>query len=157
MWLTLAARLLRLYVGSPVPSVELSRLVQFIVGHYTPVWFRIRKNRSCSAGASNLYRSVELLRELPVDVQHTVRPVIQRNAFWAHPEQMLLGNVTDPDQSVRERAVSLIRTARQQETADVRGFSLPTVQFTASSYTDLITDQLERAPCDAAAAPVPSP
>ena len=33
--------------------------------------------------------------------------------FWAHPEQLLLGMVADPDQSVRELAVSLIQTARE--------------------------------------------
>ena len=48
-------------------------------------------------------------------------------AFCAHPEQLLLRLVADPDQSVRERAVSLIQTAKEQETAGVRAFSLLTV------------------------------
>lgn len=124
------------------PTSQLSCLVQFIVLHYLPMWMHIRQHWTCSSGACNLYRSVELLRDLPHDVQKSVRPVLQRNAFWAHPEQVLLGMVTDGDESVRRRAVQRIREARQQELANdtgkVRRFELPAVKFDASVYTEII-------------------
>ena len=46
--------------------------------------------------------------------------------------------------SVRERAVTLIRAARQAETADLRVFQLPAVNFGASHYAELINWNEER-------------
>ena len=137
-WLTLGARLLRLYVSTPSPSDNLRRLVQFLVVHYIPVWFTVKQHPSCTEGAKNLYRSVELLREMSQEIQEVVRPVLQRNAYWAHPEQLLLGMVADEDAETRLKAVRHIQVARQRQTDDVRQFSLPTLNFDASSYIELI-------------------
>ena len=46
----------------------------------------------CQRGL-NLMRSVELLRTLPTHLQDVIRPVVQRNAYWAHPEAVLLAMV----------------------------------------------------------------
>ena len=138
-WLTLGARVLWLYVSTPSPSYNLRRLVQFLVVHYIPVWFVVKRHASCTEGARNLHRSVELLRELPEDIQEVVRPVLQRNAYWAHAEQLLLGMVADDDTEIRVEAVRQIRAARQRETEDVRPFRLPALNFGASRYSELIS------------------
>ena len=137
-WLTLATRLLRLYISTEQPTGELRRLAGFIVGHYLPVWFAIRSNSSCVAGAKNLHRAVELLRQQPREIRRVVEAVMNRNAFWAHPEQLLLAMVADDEQPVREEAVRLIRSARQRQTEEVRRFDLPRLCFSAVRYTDLI-------------------
>ena len=137
-WLTLGARVLRLYISTPSPSDSLRRLVQFLVVHYIPVWFEVKQHSNCSEGPRNIYSSVELLRELPEDIQEVVRPVMQRNAYWAHPEQLLLGMVADNDAEIRLKAVRHIQAARQRETEDVRPFRLPKLDFSASSYSELI-------------------
>ena len=137
-WLTLAARLLCVYVSTEFPSAELKQLVQLAVAHYIPVWFTVRQNSDCSAGARNLHRSVELLRLLPQNIQTIVGPVLQRNAHWAHPEQLLLAMAADSSRETRERAVALIRAARLWETRDVRAFKLPVLNFRAEHYADLI-------------------
>ncbi|KAF0288495.1 hypothetical protein FJT64_013150 [Amphibalanus amphitrite] len=138
-WLTLATRLLRLYMATADPSRALRDLVQFVVCHYVPMWFYIRKNGSCDRGPQNLLRSVALLRELPQRSQTVIQPVIQRNGFWAHPEQILLAMVADEDRAVRERAVRLIRAARQHETEDsCRVFAVPAINFEATVYTELV-------------------
>ena len=41
-WLTLAARILSLYVFTVEPSDNLRTLARFIVTHYVPIWFQIR-------------------------------------------------------------------------------------------------------------------
>ena len=80
-WLTLAARILRLYVSTEAPSGELVHIVQYLVQHYVPTWFTIRRNSACTEGAKNVYRSIELLRGLPQHVQNIIRPVISRNGY----------------------------------------------------------------------------
>ena len=134
----MAARLLRVYVSAEAPTAELVQLVKFIVTQYVPVWFTVRQNSACKSGARNLYRSVELLRLLPPDIQAIVRPVLQRNGYWAHPEQLLLAMVSDDSRETREKAVTLIRAARLQVTEDVRSFELPDINFAAAGYMDLI-------------------
>ena len=138
-WLTLAARMLRLYVSTDHPSDELRMLVEFVVGHYFPVWCASKKNGTRTKGAQNLFRAVELLRVQPEVVQRVVRSVIQRNAYWAQPEQLLLAMVADEQQSVREEAVRMITAARQCEAGDeVRPFTIPALRFGAERYNDLI-------------------
>ena len=108
------------------------------MNHYIPMWFHIRANSTCTSGALNVMRSVELLRMLPTQLQDVIRPVVQRNAYWAHPEAVLLAMVADPDAVVRFRAVDAIRRCRQQPQEGVRPFKLPTINFAATHYTELL-------------------
>ena len=124
-WLTLAARLLRLYASTERPSAALHQVVEYLVGHYVPMWFQIRRNSSCAAGAKNVYRSVQLLRHLCDATRRLVEHVIARNAYWAHPEQVLLAMVTDDSRSAREEAVqcsssSTPESATRSETQERR-------------------------------------
>lgn len=138
-WLTLATRLLRVYIGSPSPTAELTELVEFLMGHYIPMWFHIRANSTCTNGALNVMRSIELMRKLPGRLQDIIRPVVQRNAYWAHPEAVLLAMVADPDAAVRTRAVERIQRCRiQQPQEGVRPFKLPAINFAATHYTELL-------------------
>ena len=148
-WLTLAARLLRLYASTERPSSALAQIAQFLVGHYVPMWFRIRRHSSCAAGAQNFLISVQLLRDLPDATRRLVEPVLARNSHWAHPEQVLLAMAADDDRSIREEAVRLIRGARERQRAEreaaeeeeveeVRPFHLPTVNFCATGISQLI-------------------
>ena len=113
-------------------------MVHYLVSHYVPAWFNIRENSSCVMGSRNLFRSVELLRDLPQYLQDVIKPVITRNGYWAHPEQVLLAMVADGDPRIRKEAVKLIRSARQVESREVRDFVLPSINFNASRYTELI-------------------
>ncbi|KAI6657811.1 hypothetical protein LOD99_553 [Oopsacas minuta] len=54
-WTTLANRLLRSYISTIHPTPELTRLVNFIVNYYAPVWFRIKSNPICTDGPKNIF------------------------------------------------------------------------------------------------------
>ena len=138
-WLTLAARLLRVYISTENPSSALKDLVQYVVGHYLPMWFAIRQKSSCGFGSRNLFRSIELLRQLAERTQATVRPVIQRNGYWAHPEQLLLAMVDDDDGVVREQAIHHISAAREKLIEELRVFAIPPINFEAVSYVNMIS------------------
>ncbi|KAF0310017.1 Protein BANP [Amphibalanus amphitrite] len=136
--LTLAARLLRVYIGTRSPTAELTELVEFLMGYYIPMWFHITANSACTSGALNVMRSIELLRKLPSGLHDVIGRMVQSNAYWAHPEAVLLAMVADPDAAVRARAVELIQRCRQQLQEEVRPFKLPKVNFAATHYTELL-------------------
>ena len=82
---------------------------------------------------------MQLLRALPQAVQEMIRPVVQRNAYWAHPEAVLLAMAADQDQQVRVRSMQAIQECRQRLCGGekVRPFVLPAVNFSAQSYPEL--------------------
>ena len=85
-----------------------------------------------------MMQSVKLLRTLPSRLQDFIRPVIQRNGYWCHPESVLLGMAADEDAQVRARAALAIQRCRQQPAeAVVRPFVIPTINFEASEFTEL--------------------
>ena len=46
--------------------------------------------------------------------------------------------VADEDPEPREEAVGLIRSARQVDSQEVRNFTIPSINFSATRYTELI-------------------
>lgn len=61
-WLTLACRLLRLYVSTEAPSAELLTLATFVMKVYVPQWFDIKRSSSCTYGARHVYKAIERSR-----------------------------------------------------------------------------------------------
>jgi hypothetical protein len=140
-WLTLANRLLRLYVSTLQPSRSLKRLVSFIVNYYAPCWFQIKSHSLCTDGSKNLFYQIQLSRNLPQEDIHIVQPVIARNAFFCHPENMLISMLADSDKDIRINAVNKILQCREKALSEintVRSFILPEVNFDALNYISMI-------------------
>ena len=127
---------------------------------------------------------VEYQQKLEPDLQEEVQKIMQRNAYFAHPEAILLSMLADSDHEVRAQAVNTILTIRMKSdqartdlsqeddgrgvdeededeeeppegddddafqldpsedhaisNSKVRKFFLPKVNFSATSYTELI-------------------
>lgn len=138
-WLTTANRILRLYVATRSPSDELKTIVTFIVTVYAPVWFEIKNAPSCKDGARHVHSTILKSRYLTNDLKKVVDPVIQRNAFFSHPENLLLAMITDERPHIRELALRRILKSRKQKcTRSVRSFSVPALNFEATDYVDMI-------------------
>ena len=61
-----------------------------------------------------------------------VEDSLRQNAMMAHPESILLGMLSDERREVRERAVQLIREARERRTVGpVRPFKCPVINSDA--------------------------
>ena len=45
------------------------------------------------------------MQMLPAQLQDGIMPLVQRNAYWVHPEAVLLAIVADSDIAVRAQAV----------------------------------------------------
>lgn len=138
-WLTKANRILRLYVSTEIPTNELKQLATFVVKVYAPIWFEIKLNPTCKDGARHFWKLVFYSRYLPQELKSVVDPVIKRNAFFAHPENLLLSMLSDEQKHVRELAARRILKAREpSESLQLRVFEVPKINVNASSYIDLI-------------------
>lgn len=102
------------------------------------MWFSIKTLPSCKDGPRHLFKLIKLSRYLPTTLKAVVDPVIQRNSYFAHPENLLLAMLTDPQQHIRELAVHRILKSRSATSKQLPLFQIPTINFNASSYFDLL-------------------
>ena len=57
-----------------------------------------------------------------------VKEVVQRNAFFAHPNQFLLAMCTDRNEAVRREAINKIRKLRDQYIPNTKDEAFPEVK-----------------------------
>jgi len=74
------------------------------------MWLEIKKRAWCTDGAIHLLQMIQLLQKLPPSIKAVVWPVVQRNAYWAPPENALLAMLADADHDNRETAIDIIKT-----------------------------------------------
>lgn len=139
-WVTTANRILRLYIGSDKPSENLIMLATYVVKVYAPMWFHIKSKPSCKDGAVHLWRAIKLSRYLPDTLKAVVDPVLQRNGFFGHPENILLAMISDSRKNIRELGLRRILKARKSSSPGVplRRFTIPKLNFSAADYVDLV-------------------
>ncbi|CAH1114862.1 unnamed protein product [Psylliodes chrysocephalus] len=144
-WLTTANRILRLYVASEQPSNKLKTIKEFILKVYAPVWFDIKVRSSCTEGSRHLFSLIRRSVYLPAAVKDVIDPVIQRHAFFAHPENILLSMLvnTDDRNPMRELALRRILKCRVNglQNRNIRQFKVPKLNFDSQDYTELINWQ----------------
>lgn len=150
-WLTSANRILRLYVSTLNPSENLKLLVNYVVKVYAPIWFLIKQNASFKDGAKHIFQLITYSRFLPENLRYVVNSVVERNAFFAHPENLLVSMLFDERDYIRELAFRRIIKAREAErNIKCRIFKPPKINFSATDYTEII----EWCECQITAPPV---
>lgn len=138
-WLTCANRILRLYIGTAKPTNNLKELATFIMKVYAPNWFEIKSKSSCKFGPIHIFNMVKRSLYLRDDLKSVVLNTIQRNAFFMHPENLLLAMLQDENQQIRELALRRVLKARKDTKGKkVREFQLPELKIDAENYYDLI-------------------
>ena len=146
-WLTTANRVLCKYTRTRYPTKGLIRLVQVVLNLYYPGWFRFKRYPHIQEGAQNFFFLVEMSKDLQVKDKMVAHKVLQDNAHWAHSENILISMLSDHREEIRRRAVLQIMKARRDFKPEKhpRQFTLPTVNFQAVDYFDLIDFDTE--PC----------
>jgi hypothetical protein len=137
-WLTTANRILRLYVSTKTPNDNLVILATFVAKVYGPMWFEIKTNPSCINGSIHVFKTIQKSRYLPQNLKAVVDPVIQRNAYFAHPENILLCMFGDDREVIRELGYRRIVKARSSKHKTIRQFVIPPLNFEATTYEDII-------------------
>lgn len=100
-----------------------------------PTWFIIMCN--CVDGAPNLWKMVSTSRYLLVKLKAVVDPVLQRNAYFAHPENVILSMLTAKNKGLRVLGCRRIINTRVFQTSWVKEFIIPQINFNCSSYIEL--------------------
>ena len=116
-WNTLWSRICRLYAGTQKPSSQLKRVVNMIVKFSAPMWFYIKIHPLIIDGPLNTFRCLQLLKNLNAEEKRVAKKAVQRNAFFAHSDQLLLAMCADNDETIRQKAVTLIQKVRINEIA----------------------------------------
>lgn len=140
-WLTTGNRILRLYVSTETPTNELKVMAKYVAKVYAPSWFAIKKQAKVSFGAQHLHGIITKSAFLPLNLQQVVFETIQRNAYFAHSENMLLCMLADERPYVRELALRRIlkaRTVVHEGDSPIRQFIVPTLNFQAKDYFNMI-------------------
>uniref|UniRef100_A0A8D8VVF7 Uncharacterized protein n=1 Tax=Cacopsylla melanoneura TaxID=428564 RepID=A0A8D8VVF7_9HEMI len=146
-WLTTANRILRLYVSTNNPSEGLKLLARFVIKVCAPSWFEIKQNPKATYGARHLHQMIKKCAFLPPEYKSLVFDVIQRNAYFAHCENVLLSMLEDQRAHIRELALRKILKARKLQSSDaIRQFNIPTLNFQAEEYYNIISWEMPLEP-----------
>lgn len=139
-WLTKASRILRLYVGTSLPSTNLKILATYIVQVYVPMYFNVKYYNSVIYGSSILHKFIRSTKFLPQNLQEIVNNAVQNNPYFAHPENILLTMLFDDRKAVRERALKKIMYYRQQlyDPTKLRAYKKHSINFDSTDYVDLV-------------------
>jgi len=85
-----------------------------------------------------LWQTIHLSRYLPEELKAVVDPVIQRNGYFGHPENMILALLTDDQEPIRQLGLRRLLKARKNVHRGIRVFKIPELNYEATTYIDLI-------------------
>ena len=123
----------------PIPA--LIDLVQCIMSVYVPVWFQIKSNSNLTNGARHFFTLLNCSQSMAQRVQDVFNRVLQRNRFFAHPENILISMLMDEQEHVRELPRRTILKWRSKSFIERRKFVVPKVLFDAEHYYEIINWQ----------------
>lgn len=139
-WTTTASRVLRVYMSDECPSEELKCIVKYILYVYVPSLFEIKHKPSIVFGPIHLAKMLKSTRLLPLNARVIVQQTIQRNAYFAHPEHIVLAMLNDDNMNIRRSAWLKILRAREAavEGDRFRVFAIPELNFNCTNYLRLV-------------------
>lgn len=138
-WLTLACRILRLYVSKRKPSKNLILLSKFVINVYMKSYFDIKRNYKITDGSKNLFSLINRIKEFSKKIQDICFEVLNNNSYFAHGENILLSMLADIDDKLRKNAVDIILHLKSSpsSTTNVRVFKKPAINFKSNTYTEM--------------------
>ena len=82
--------------------------MNYIAKVYIPMWFKIKNKTSITEGGKHFYELILRSRYLEAEIRKQVDAVIQRNACFAHEENLLLTLLVNDRASIRQLALRRI-------------------------------------------------
>lgn len=148
-WVTTANCICRVYISTTKPSRALKLLVQYIMRVYAPLILQIKRNSSCVSGAKHVHTLMQSSRFLkalvPSKVMQDFDKCIHRNAYFGHPENILLAMCDDDRQPIRTLAYQRILAARitlnENPPTSIRQYKIPLLRYESNDYVDMINWQ----------------
>ncbi|GBN66641.1 hypothetical protein AVEN_76039-1 [Araneus ventricosus] len=87
-----------------------------------------------------VYEVIKSAKFLPENLLKVIDQVIQRNAFFAYPENLILRAIVDKRDHIRELGFRIIIKARNlaSKRKSIRSFQPPKINFLATDYIEMI-------------------
>ena len=129
----------QLYSSTNEPSENFLRIIMYIMKCYVPTWFDVKCKEYITYGSKYLFSLVKRSQLLDESTRDIIHPVIQRNGYFAHSENILLTMLVDENINLRKLAFSRIIKARNAKNSSTRrAFKIPKMNQEAKTYCDLI-------------------
>jgi hypothetical protein len=85
-----------------------------------------------------LWSMINVSQYLSEELKAIIDPVIQRNAYFVHPENLLLSMITDEDCKIRELGCRrIIKSHSLTSSGLIRVFSIPKLNVESNNYHGL--------------------
>ena len=68
---------------------------------YAPMWFRIKKHLDILHASLHVFKTISRCQNLPLQFKDIVLPVVERNAYGAHPESILCAMISSTNKFTR--------------------------------------------------------
>ena len=100
-WLSLTNRFLRLRVSLKNPPRNLFYLAEYCITAYFPTWFSIKLNSDLMYGSMHYFDLLQRILQLSnKKIRKKAFENLQKNSFFAHPENVLVSMLGDSDEEV---------------------------------------------------------
>ena len=148
-WITAATAILRLFCQTKANAdiyQNLFYLVKFILNVYAPMYFSIKTNWHFIEGPRLFFKASQLVLEAfgsePEHYDHIIK-YFDINSYFAHPENVLVSAVFDPDKTIQEQAlleIDALRKYWKKYPNKVRHFELHVdrMDLKAKNYYEMI-------------------
>ena len=149
-WLNTGNRIERLWVSKHgLKGDDLKKfrvIVVFVSNFYFPMWFEIKADSSIIKGPYHKLREIQLLQKMNVEddlskeVKQIAMKFIEKGAWHAHSEHLLVSLLSSSEESDRRFAINKIaslRGGREYGDKSVRPFSAPKLNWNATSIRDI--------------------
>ena len=101
--------------------------------------FDIIKINHWQEGTSNLFKLIKRVNIHPKQIMLTALPAIQRNAYFAMPDNILSCMLNDTNKAIRDEATKIIGNTRKNDISiDEIVRTLPVINWHANHYSKLI-------------------
>ena len=108
------------------------------------MWFEIKAKPYVASGARHIFKAISLVKQLSEEVQKVVVPVLQRNAYFAHHENVLFAMLADENPTIRELAWRRIKQSHSNESSKkVRKFKIRELNFDCKDYHNIIWQSID--------------
>ena len=139
-WITFQSRILRLFMSTVSSEIlpKLRKLASYIVNVYFPLHMNIKYKSSVIYGPVNLFKEISLIKEHVSSKRdrNLLLDVLQNNAYFAHPHNMLIAKLGDEIFETRKEAVDLLCCVRDSDVDCLTYFS-PKINFDADRYDNM--------------------
>ena len=131
----MACQILRLYVSKVKPSKNLAIIAAFCINVYFPSWFEIKLRNFISEGTRNYHAVLDCVMKFTDGAaRSTALKTLERNSYFAHPENVLLSMSSDNDYQVCCMGVNKILAIR--EVQEVGQVAIPAYVFEDGDQCD---------------------